>query len=136
MDEQIYGNGLAFPVQPGPAGLAQAAGQAKVEQSIRIILGTQYGERVMRPRFGANLRSLMFTPNNASTANLARYYVTTALAQWEPRIDVLDVTVTNDNVGRELGGGLSGLLIDVQYQLRATGDVHNLVFVLNLESSP
>lgn len=129
MNEQIYGSGLAFPVQPGTAGLAQAAGPAKVEQSIRIILGTQYGERVMRPRFGSNLKSLVFAPNNASTANLARYYVSAALAQWEPRIDVLDVTVTSDNSG-------GALQIDVQYQLRVTGDVHNLVFVLNLESSP
>jgi uncharacterized protein len=129
MDEQIYGNGLAFPVQLGTAGLAQAAGRAKVEQSIRVILGTQYGERVMRPRFGSNLRSLVFAPNNPSTANLARYYVSIALAQWEPRIDVTDVTVTNDN-------SRGALQIDVQYQLRATGDVHNLVFVLNLESPP
>jgi phage baseplate assembly protein W len=129
MNEQVYGSGLAYPVQLGTAGLGQAAGRAKVEQSIRIILGTQYGERVMRPRFGGNLKSLVFAPNNASTANLARYYVTAALTQWEPRIDVLDVAVTNDNLH-------GALLIDVQYQLRATGDVHNLVYVLNLESSP
>lgn len=128
MDDQIYGRGLAFPAQPGTAGLAQASGQAKVEQSIRIILGTQYGERVMRPRFGSNLKALVFAPNNASTANLARYYVSAALAQWEPRIDVLDVTVTSDNSG-------GALQIDVHYQLRATGDAHNLVVVLNLENS-
>ena len=37
--------------------------------------------------------------------------------------------MTNDNAS-------GTLLIDVSYQLRATGDVHNLVFVLNLESAP
>jgi uncharacterized protein len=129
MNDQTYGNGLAYPLQLGAQGLGQAAGQAKVEQSIRIILGTQYGERVMRPRFGGNLKSLVFAPNNASTASLASYYVTAALAQWEPRIDVLGVTATNDNLAQ-------ALLIDIQYQLRATGDVHNLVYVLNLEGSP
>ncbi|HMH89733.1 MAG TPA: GPW/gp25 family protein [Streptosporangiaceae bacterium] len=129
MNDQVYGNGLAYPLQLGAQGLGQAAGRAKTEQSIRIILGTQYGERVMRPRFGGNLKSLVFAPNNASTANLARYYVTDALTQWEPRIDVLGVTVTNDNLAQ-------ALLIDIQYQMRATGDVHNLVYVLNLEGSP
>jgi phage baseplate assembly protein W len=128
MSDQVYGNGLAYPLQLGAQGLGQAAGRARIEQSIRIILGTQYGERVMRPRFGGNLKSLVFAPNNASTANLARYYVTDALNQWEPRIDVLGVTVTNDNLARVL-------LIDIQYQLRATGDAHNLVYVLNLEGS-
>lgn len=126
MNDQLLGNGLAYPLRLGPVGLAQSAGQAKVEQSIRIILGTQHGERVMRPAFGSNLRALAFAPNNASTANLARFYVTDALGRWEPRIDVLDVAVTNDNVG-------AALRIDIRYRLRATGDVHNLVFVLNLE---
>jgi phage baseplate assembly protein W len=129
MNERFLGSGLAFPLHLGVAGLAQAAGQAKVEQSIRIILGTQYGERVMRPQFGSNLRPLVFAPNNATTANLARYYVTQALGRWEPRIDVTDVAVTNDNAG-------GTLLIDIRYRLRATGDVHNLVFVLHLESAP
>ena len=129
MNEQFLGSGLAFPLQLGVAGLAPSAGQAKVEQSIRIILGTQYGERVMRPQFGSNLKALAFAPNNASTANLARYYVTEALSNWEPRIDVMDVAVTSDNPG-------AALLIDIRYQLRATGDVHNLVYVLNLEGAP
>ena len=129
MNEQFLGSGLAFPLQLGVAGLAPSAGQAKVEQSIRMILGTQYGERVMRPQFGSNLKALAFAPNNASTANLARYYVTEALSNWEPRIDVMDVAVTSDNPG-------AALLIDIRYQLRATGDVHNLVYVLNLEGAP
>ena len=129
MNEQFLGSGLAFPLQLGVAGLAPSAGQAKVEQSIRIILGTQYGERVMRPQFGSNLKALAFAPNNASTANLARYYVTEALSNWEPRIDVMDVAVTSDNPG-------ATLLIGVRYRLRATGDVHNLVYVLNLEGAP
>ena len=129
MNEQFLGSGLAFPLQLGVAGLAPSAGQAKVEQSIRIILGTQYGERVMRPQFGSNLKALAFAPNNTSTANLARYYVTEALSNWEPRIDVMDVAVTSDNPG-------AALLIDIRYQLRATGDVHNLVYVLNLEGAP
>jgi phage baseplate assembly protein W len=128
MNEQFLGSGLAFPLRLGVAGLGQAAGPAKVEQSIRIILGTQYGERVMRPQFGSNLRALVFAPNNATTANLARYYVAQALGRWEPRIDVLNVAVTNDNVG-------AALLIDIRYRMRAIGDVHNLVFVLNLESA-
>jgi len=81
---------------------------------------------VMRPEFGGNLRALVFAPNNASTANLARYYVTEALTRWEPRIDVLDVAVTNDNVG-------AALSIEIRYRMRATGDAHNLVFTLNLE---
>jgi len=117
---------MTYPLQLGVAGVRESAGVEKVEESIRIILGTQYGERVMRPRFGSNLRSLAFAPNDVSTANLARYYVTEGLAQSESRIDVLDVAVDNDTIR-------GALLIDITYRLRATQDVRNLVYPFYLD---
>jgi phage baseplate assembly protein W len=95
---EIYGRGVRFPLSLSRSGgIAETADVEKVEQSVRMILGTQYGERVMRPRFGCNLRTLMFAPNNAATANLARFYVEEGLRTWEPRIELVDVTVDNDN---------------------------------------
>ncbi|MET7900730.1 GPW/gp25 family protein [Streptomyces sp. NPDC005355] len=129
MSADFYGRGIAFPVRLGVMGFNQSAGAQKVQESIRIILGTQYGERVMRPRFGCNLKSLAFAANNTSTANLARYYVEEALSQWEPRIELVDVSVENDTT-RDV------LLIDITYRLRATQDLHNLVHPFFLERSP
>jgi uncharacterized protein len=129
MTAEFYGRGITFPLQLGMSGISESAGPAKVEQSIRVILGTQYGERVMRPRFGCNLASLAFAPNNGSTANLARYYVTEGLSSGEPRIEIVDVTVANDNPNGRL-------LIDIMYRLRATGDVRNLVYPFYLELAP
>ena len=126
MADEVLGRGLAFPLRVGVSGLAESAGVARVEESIRIILGTQYGERVMRPQFGANLKSLVFAPNNATTASLASYYVTDALARWEPRIDVLDVLVSNDLDAAQL-------VIEIRYRLRATAQEHLLVFPFLLE---
>ncbi len=126
MNEAVYGRGLSHPFRLGVTGLSESGGVTKVEESMRVILGTQYGERVMRPTFGCNLRSLAFAPNNAATANLARYYVAEGLARWEPRIEVLDVAVENDNRAAQL-------LITVTYRLRLTQDVHNLVYPFYLE---
>jgi phage baseplate assembly protein W len=122
----VYGSGLGFPLRAGTLGLVQAAGPDKVRESIRLILGTQYGERVMRPRFGCNLKTLAFAPVNATTANLARYYVEEGLTRWEPRIELVDVTVTGDNQA-------ATLLIDITYRLRATQDVDHLVHPFSLE---
>ena len=110
----------------GRHGLAETAGVARVEDSIRIILGTQHGERVMRPQFGANLKGLVFAPNNSTTASLASYYVSDALTRWEPRIDVLDVLVSNDL-------DAAALVIEIRYRLRATAQEHQLVFPFLLE---
>jgi phage baseplate assembly protein W len=129
VNEAAYGCGLSQPFRLGVAGLSQSAGVPKVEESIRVILGTQYGERVMRPTFGCNLGSLAFAPNNATTANLARYYVADGLARWEPRIEVLDVAVDNGNTTAQL-------IITITYRLRATQDVHNLVYPFYLEPAP
>jgi len=135
VNEEFYGRGLSWPLRLGAPGadgarqLGVSVGVEKIEESIRIILSTQYGERLMRPRFGSNLTSLVFAPNTSSTANLARYYVTEGLARWEPRIEVLDVSVTNDNAG-------SQLLIDITYRLRATREERSLAFSLPLEPAP
>jgi phage baseplate assembly protein W len=129
MSAEYLGRGLSYPVALGAVGLGQSAGVAKVEESMRIILGTRHGERVMRPRFGANLGSLVFAPNNTSTANLARYYVHEALTRWEPRVEVLDVDVRNgDDPDRR-----AALLITVTYRLRATQNVNTFDFRFDLE---
>jgi Bacteriophage baseplate protein W len=126
MNPEFYGRGPGYPLQVGVAGIRESAGEQKVEESIRIILGTRYGERVMRPRFGCNLGSLAFAPNDVSTANLARYYVQEGLAASEPRIEVLDVAVDNDATA-------GVLLISITYRLRVTQDVRNLVYPFYLE---
>ena len=127
MPNDFYGRGISYPLQLGvTGGVRESVHVKKIEESIRIVLGTQFGERVMRPQFGCNLKSLVFAPNNEATASLAGYYVEEGLRQWEPRIDVFEVLVTNDNRN-------GALVIHINYRLRATQDVHSLVYPFYLE---
>ena len=129
MGNDFYGRGISYPLKvSSTGGIAEASGVSKIDESIRIILGTQHGERQMRPTFGCNLKNLAFAPNNEATASLARYYVETGLRQWEPRIDVLEVVVQNDN-----RNGM--LVINVHYRVKATQDVRSLVYPFYLEAS-
>ncbi|MEU6885636.1 GPW/gp25 family protein [Streptomyces viridosporus] len=129
MESDVHGRGIAFPVRLEAAGFGESSGPRKIQESIRLILGTQYGERVMRPDFGCNLKRLVFAPNNEATANLARYYVEEGLSRCEPRIELVDVTVTNDSVQ-------AALLIDISYRIRATATADRLVHPFPLERSP
>jgi phage baseplate assembly protein W len=123
----FYGSGISFPFRvDATGGIAVSTGVTKVEQSILMILGTQFGERVMRPTFGCNLKSLVFAPNNQATANLAQFYVQDGLTRWEPRINVLDVVAENDNVN-----GI--LVISIHYRLKASQDVRSMVYPFYLE---
>ncbi|MCH8149692.1 MAG: GPW/gp25 family protein [Planctomycetes bacterium] len=57
-----------------------------VRQSIRLLLATRPGERVMRPEYGCSLHRLVFSANDASTAGLAIHYIRQAIERWEPRV--------------------------------------------------
>jgi hypothetical protein len=123
----FYGRGASFPlVVSATGGVQESAGERKVEESIRIILGTQYGERVMRPTFGCNLKSLVFAPNNGATANLTRHYVEEGVQRWEPRIELVEVRVEPQN--RE-----ATLLIHIIYRLRSTQEVRSMVYPFYLQ---
>ena len=129
MSSAFLGAGWAHPVRRGEdERTLMAAYEASIHDAMWLILATARGERMMRPDFGCELSSLVFSPNNSSTADLARYYVSDAFARWEPRIDVLDVVVGNDVL-------LGHLVIDVRYRLRALGTVQSLIHRLPLEGA-
>jgi uncharacterized protein len=122
-DPAFLGSGWNFPVVEDDRGqVAMASGTEDIRQAIRIILGTNPGERVMRPDFGAGLRALVFEPLNTTTIQQVKERVRSALVRWEPRIDVLAVYVTTDQpVANEL-------LIEIDYQVRASNTFDNLVY--------
>ena len=123
----FLGRGMAFPVAVGGAGgILLADYEEDIRQSMRIILETSPGERVMRPDFGAGLRALLFEPINTQTLALARHRVEQALILWEPRIDSIGVKVTaQPKAGR--------LDIDVRYRVRTTHTFYNLVYPFYLQ---
>ena len=121
------GSGWYFPIvqENAPARharLAMASDDLSVRQSIEIILSTSKGERAMRPDFGCDLNRLLFAPNTGTTQALAAFEVGEALKNWEPRIEVLDVSA---HPGGDHG---EQLLINVEYRVRSTDNRFNLVY--------
>src|SRR3546814_21012866 len=68
-------------------------GAEKVEQSLRLILFTTPGERVLRPEFGCGLRDLVFRPTTTTFRAQVADNVRTAIQRWGPRVDLIDVLV-------------------------------------------
>lgn len=118
------GTGWAFPVgcDPERGVRLTADGAEAIRQSIRLILGTAPGERVMRPDFGCGIHDVVFDVNDHGTAGRASRSVREALARWEPRIDVLDVYAAPDPAER------NRLLIEINYRVRSTNSRFNLVY--------
>src|SRR6187549_587250 len=72
--------------------LATVSGDELIRQALILILSTRPGERVMRPEFGCRLHELLFAVTSDTTAGVAMHYVRQAVEQWEPRVEVMDVT--------------------------------------------
>jgi Bacteriophage baseplate protein W len=118
----FIGAGWSFPTSVTPAGTIRLiTGSEEIDASIRMILSTIPGERVMRPEFGCRMWSLIFAPLTAGTLGQIEQYVREALDRWEPRIDVDRVIAVADQESAEVK-------IELDYRLRSTNDVRNLVF--------
>jgi phage baseplate assembly protein W len=101
---------------------------ASVRQSIRVVLSTRPGEQLMRPDFGAGLENFVHEPNTLVTRRRIRDLVQASLAQWEPRIvlDRVDVSEVQDQPGQ--------IRVEILYRLRRTGAAQQLGLSVNLES--
>ena len=76
----------------------------------------------MRPEFGCAIHDLVFDTIDADTIGRIDTAIRVALDRWEPRIEVLavDFDLSERRRGRAA--------IDIRYRIRATNDVHNLVY--------
>lgn len=126
MDEQkaFLGRGWAWPVRLDPrTGLvASVAYEDDIRQSMRIILETSPGERVMRPNFGCGIHDLVFEALDSTTIQRIRSTVEEALRRCEARIDVLSVEIDESATAE------GKLLVEIEYRVRKTNQVGNLVF--------
>jgi len=67
-----------------------------LESSVKMLLKTKKGERVMEPQYGTGLQSLLFENDPATVIGLATQEVSTAIARWEPRVKLLALNAKNN----------------------------------------
>lgn len=122
-DPTFIGRGFSWPMAVDhTGGIRLTTPIEDIERSMRIILLTAPGERIMRPRFGCRIWDLLFEPITPNLMGEVIEAVKEALAQWEPRVEVLNVVPTTE--GRD--GGL--INVRIEYLVRTTNDHRNLVF--------
>lgn len=119
----FVGRGISFPMRVDQSGaIATTTGGDDINASMRMVIMTAPGERVMRPQFGCRIWDLLFEPVNANTLGRMAEYVRDALSQWEPRAIVDDIVVTPASPDH------SRVDIRIDYRIKATNDKRNLVY--------
>jgi phage baseplate assembly protein W len=122
MSEEFIGRGWGFPAGVTQGRIRMVSGDREIREAIRITIGTAPGERPMRPEFGCRIHDFVFAPADSAVAGRLAYEVQVALERWEPRIEVLDIDVSNP------GEEPTTFFIDIRYVHKGTNDPRNLVF--------
>ena len=126
--QDFIGTGWDFPIRVNAkGGLQWSSGPDRIQDAIWIILKTSLGERVMRPRFGSRVNDFVFQSNSSPVRTELVTAVKRALLQSEPRIDleIVRAQPVEDEPGQ--------VLISIQYRLRTTNELFNVVYPFYLE---
>ena len=125
MEERIFlGKGWSFPpsFDDGRYGIEMVADELDIRQSLMILLATIPGERVMRPKYGCDLHSMVFTKMTTTNETIIKDLIYTAILEYEPRITVEEITVDSSQY-------LEGLLkVNIEYTIRKINIRTNIVY--------
>lgn len=119
-------NEIAFPFAVDrTGGIAFAASEVDVaRQHIVSAVGTQPGERVMRPQYGCDTMSHLFDPNDAVTGGLLEAEIRQAVGELVP-----EVTLTEVAIGGDVGSGT--VTITTAFVLNRTGEAAEAVTTIH-----
>ncbi len=119
--QDFVGSGFGFPMGiDDQGGIRMVGGTDNIDRSIRLIMGTAYGERPMRPDFGCGIHDLLFDSTSLELLGQVQAQVVASLRRWETRADILDVSAT-------YGNDPTVINIQVTYRIKGNYDPRNLL---------
>lgn len=121
INNNIIGLGWSFPPTFSRVGgdITMTTGKEDIDNSLHILLNTAFGERVMVPEYGCDLRQFLFEPSNTTMQAYIQKIVEEAIFYFEPRIRPEGVTLAVTDGKIE---------ITVEYIIKNTNSRSNYVF--------
>ncbi|HEB75409.1 MAG TPA: hypothetical protein ENJ04_03560 [Nitrospirae bacterium] len=119
----FLGTGWSFPPAFSRAqrGVEMTSDEEDIESSLRILLSTSVGERILQPEYGCNIDHLIFEPLNTTLKTYVTGLIEQAVLFFEPRIELNGISLESD----ELEGRVD---IIIDYTVRTTNSRYNLVY--------
>jgi len=78
-------------VSPVSGDVALYKNEASVKESIKNLILTDRGERLMRPNIGSDIRSMLFDNMTPATIKLIEEKVRSTINTYEPRAEIINV---------------------------------------------
>jgi hypothetical protein len=126
VDKAFLGVGWSFPPEfhkrADALGVKMVAEEEDIGESLRILLSTNPGERVMQPSYGCGLKAMVFAAINERTITELKDIIERAVLFFESRITLEDIDVNTEDA-------LDGILkIQLNYSVRKTNTRSNIVY--------
>ena len=102
--------------------LNMSVAEQDIYESLLVLLTTLPGERIMEPRFGCDLREMLFEPMDTTFIGYIEDLIATAVLLHEPRIKLNRININTDNV---IEGRVD---IELDYTVRSTNSRFNFVY--------
>lgn len=83
-------------ISPVSKDIALLKDEDAVKESIKNLILTDRGERLMQPYIGGNIRAMLFENLTPGTLKLIEDRVTSTITTYEPRAQLIDVAVSSD----------------------------------------
>lgn len=123
-DPSFLGRGWRFPptFDPKTAQVALVQAEEDIAESLRILLSTRPGERIMQPEYGCRLHQYVFEVMDGATEAAIETAIRQAILFFEPRItlDEITVDITHWFEGR--------MVVGLSYTIDETNSRSNVVF--------
>ena len=95
--------------------------EQEIRESLIILFSTRKGERITDPDFGCAVHDLILDPINPLTMQRIEDAIRDAIFHYEPRIDIVEISVTHEEFEGIVRAGLS-------YSIRKINVRTNMVF--------
>lgn len=117
------GRGMKFPPQINPVTgrFVMSENEQSVKESIYLILMTQKGERLMRPKFGSRTSDYVFSDTNLTMLHIMAHELEGDILRNEPRVKNVEIQMDYDTRP-------GCLLVHIRYQVSGTGASESMVF--------
>lgn len=126
--KSFLGTGWSFPptFNKESRSVLMTTDAEDINRSLQILFSTALGERLMQPKYGANLERFLFEPISETLKTHMKDLINDAILYHEARIKLLDLKlVAFDTEGR--------IDITLEYMIKGTNSRYNYVYPYYLE---
>lgn len=123
-DRAFLGTGWGFPPEFHQRfrSVKMVSGDNDIHESLRILLATSPGERVLQPTYGCGLHTIMFEHVSEGVKTEIKDLIERAILFFEPRITLNRIEIDETDM-------YDGLLtISLEYMIRMTNTRSNMVY--------